>query len=83
MSRSDLSPEKTAWRQLGWMIAWILEPGEDYQDRDFEGLSDNMKETALLKTLLQEGLVSEGAVADEIFREYQAPLSTVLQKRGD
>ena len=42
MSRSDLSPEKTDWMQLGWMIAWILEPGEDYHDRDFEGLSDNM-----------------------------------------
>ena len=39
-----------------WLIAWILEPGEDYHDRDFEGLSDNMKENALLKTLIQEGL---------------------------
>ena len=82
MSRSDLSPEKTDWMQLGWMIAWILEPGEDYHDRDFEGLSDNMKENAMLKTLIQEGLVSEGAVDDEIFREYQDPISTVLQKRG-
>ena len=83
MSRSDLSPEKTDWMQLGWLIAWILEPGEDYHDRDFEGLSDNMKENAMLKTLIQEGLVSEGAVDDEIFREYQDPISTVLQKRGD
>ena len=77
MSRKDMSPEKTDWMQL------ILEPGEDYHDRDFEGLSDNMKENAMLKTLIQEGLVSEGAVADEIFREYQDPISTVLQKRGD
>ena len=69
MSRSDMSPEKTDWLQLGWMIAWILEPGEDYHDRDFEGLSDNMKENALLKTLIQEGIVIEGAVDDEIFRE--------------
>ena len=83
MSRKDMSPEKTDWMQLGWMIAWILEPGEDYHDRDFEGLSDNMKENAMLKTLIQEGLVSEGAVDDEIFREYQDPISTVLQKRGD
>ena len=65
------------------MIAWILEPGEDYHDRDFEGLSDNMKENAMLKTLIQEGLVSEGAVDDEIFWEYQDPSSTVVQKRGD
>ena len=56
MSRKEMSPEKTDWMQLGWMIAWILEPGEDYHDRDFEGLSDNMKETAMLKTLIQEGL---------------------------
>ena len=83
MSRSDKSPEKTDWMQLGWMLAWILEPGEDYHDRDFEGLSDNMKENAMLKTLIQEGLVIEGAVDDEIFREYQDPISTVLQKRGD
>ena len=54
MRRKETSPEKTAWMQLGWMLAWILEPGEDYPDRDFEGLSDNMKETALLKTLLQQ-----------------------------
>ena len=83
MSRKDMSPEKTDWMQLGWLIAWILEPGEDYHDRDFEGLSDNMQENAILKTLIQEGLVSEGAVDDEIFREYQDPISTVLQKRGD
>ena len=82
MSRSDLSPEKTDWLQVGWMLAWILEPGEDYHDRDFEGLSDNMKENAMLKTLIQEGLVSEGAVADELFWETQDPISTVLQKRG-
>ena len=83
MSRRAMSPGKTDWMQLGWMIAWILEPGEDYHDRDFEGLSDNMKENAMLKTLIQEGLVSEGAVDDEIFGEYQDPISTVLQKRGD
>ena len=52
MSRSEMSPEKTDWMQLGWLIAWILEPGEDYHDRDFEGLSDNMKENAMLKTLI-------------------------------
>ena len=40
MSRSDMSPEKTAWMQLGWRIVWILEPGENYPDRAFEGLSD-------------------------------------------
>ena len=83
MSRKDMSPEKTDWMQLGWMLAWILEPGENYHDRDFEGLSDNMKENAMLKTLIQEGIVIEGAVDDEIFREYQDPISTVLQKRGD
>ena len=69
MSRKDMSPVKTDWMQLGWLIAWILEPGENYHDRDFEGLSDNMKEHAMLKTLIQEGIVSEGAVDDEIFRE--------------
>ena len=82
MNRKAMSPEKTDWMQLGWMIAWILEPGEDYHDRDFEGLSDNMKENAMLKTLIQEGSVIEGAVDAEIFREYQDPISTVLQKRG-
>ena len=44
-------------------------PSLPYHDRDFEGLSDNMKETAMLKTLIQEGIVLEGAVDDEIFRE--------------
>ena len=62
-----MSPEKTDWMQLGWMLAWILEPGEDYHDRDFEGLSDNMKENTRLKTLIQEGLVSEGAGDEDIF----------------
>ena len=62
-----MSPEKTDWMQLGWMLAWILEPGEDYHDRDFEGLSDNMKENTRLKTLIQEGLVSEGAGDEDLF----------------
>ena len=62
-----MSPEKTDWMQLGWLLAWILEPGEDYPDRDFEGLSDNMKENTMLKTLIQEGLVSEGAGDEDIF----------------
>ena len=78
-----MSPEKTDWMQLGWMIAWILEPGENYHDRDFEGLSDNLKENTLLKTLIQEGIVIEGAGDDDIFWEYRVLISTVLQERGD
>ena len=83
MLRSDMSPEKTDWMQLGWMIAWILEPGEDYHERVFDGLSDNLKENTMLKTLIQEGRVIEGAGDDDIFWDYRVLISTVLQERGD
>lgn len=46
---------KNDWRQLGWLIAWVLDPVPDYHGRKFETLPDDIKRDGFLKKLIKEG----------------------------
>ena len=55
MYSNTMTPEQHDWRQLGWLIAWVLDPdAQDYHARKFTKLPEWLQTTGLYQ-LIEQG----------------------------
>ena len=55
MYSNTITPEQHDWRQLGWLLAWVLDPvAQEYHTRQFEK-QPKWLQTRSLYQLIEEG----------------------------
>ena len=60
MYSNTMTPEQHNWRQLGWLVAWVLDPeAQEYHTRVFVRLPEWLR-TAGLYQLIEQGKCMHG-----------------------
>ena len=80
MFNDTMKPHQIDGMQLGWVIAWVLSPGQDYHERKFEDLPQHLQESEVLRCLIINGQSTDQE--DFIFNNSLDSIRSILNGRN-